>query len=72
MCFHWKSLQRQIRIQGSVALVDNKTADEYYTSRAYESRIGAWASKQSSTLESRDELLSSIEDFKKKKEMCFC
>ena len=66
MCFHWKSLLRQIRIVGSLNQVDDKTADEYYNSRAYESRIGAWASKQSNILKNRDELLSNIESFKKR------
>ena len=66
MCFHWKSLLRQIRIVGALKQVDDKTADEYYNTRAYESRIGAWASKQSSILKSRDELLDTFEDFKKK------
>ena len=66
MCFHWKSLLRQVRIVGTLKLVDDKTADDYYKTRAYESRIGAWASKQSSVLKSRDELLNSIENFKKK------
>ncbi len=66
MCFHWKSLLRQIRISGSVSLVLDKVADDYYNSRAYESRIGAWASKQSKELNSRDELIKSIEEYKKK------
>ena len=66
MCFHWKSLLRQIRIVGALKQVDDKTADEYYNTRAYESRIGAWASKQSSILKSRDELLNTLKDFKKK------
>ena len=66
MCFHWKSLLRQIRIVGSLRLVDDSTADEYYNTRAYESRIGAWASKQSSVLKSREELLSTLDNFKKK------
>ena len=66
MCFHWKSLLRQIRIVGTLKQVDSKTADVYYNSRAYESRIGAWASKQSSILKNRDELLNSINDYKKK------
>ncbi len=66
MCFHWKSLLRQIRIVGTLKLVDDKTADDYYNSRAYESRIGAWASKQSSILKNREELLDSLETFKKK------
>ena len=47
-------------------MVDNKTEDEYYSTRAYESRIGAWASKQSSILKNRKELLDSMESFKKK------
>ena len=66
MCFHWKSLLRQIRIVGTLKLVDVKTADDYYKTRAYESRIGAWASKQSSILKSRDELLDSLESYKNK------
>ena len=66
MCFHWKSLLRQIRIAGTLEQVDEKTADDYYNSRAYESRIGAWASKQSSVLDDRNQLIDSIEDYKKK------
>ena len=66
MCFHWKSLLRQIRIVGTLKLVDDKTADNYYNTRTYESRIGAWASKQSSVLKNRKELLDSLETFKKK------
>ena len=66
MCFHWKSLLRQIRIVGKLNQVDDKMADDYYSTRAYESRIGAWASKQSSILKSRDELLNNLENFKKK------
>ena len=66
MCFHWKSLLRQIRIVGKLNQVDDKTADDYYSTRAYESRIGAWASKQSSILKNKDELLNNLENFKKK------
>ena len=66
MCFHWKSLLRQVRIQGSVELVDSKTADDYYNSRAYESRIGAWASSQSEVMKHRDEFEEKIKEFKKK------
>ncbi len=62
MCFHWKSLLRQVRISGIVKRVSTKVADKYYNSRSYESRIGAWASKQSSVLDSRVDLLKSIED----------
>ena len=66
MCFHWKSLLRQVRISGIVQKVSDEAADEYYNSRGYNSRIGAWASKQSSILKNRDELLNSIENYKKK------
>ena len=66
MCFHWKSLLRQIRIYGNVVQVSDKEADEYYNSRAYGSRIGAWASNQSEVLESRKSLDDTIEKFKKK------
>ena len=66
MCFHWKSLLRQIRIVGKLNQVNDKIADDYYNTREYESRIGAWASKQSSILKSRDDLLISLEDYKKK------
>ncbi len=53
LCFHWKSLRRQIRIRGPVEQVSADEADEYYQSRPRGSRIGAWASKQSRPLESR-------------------
>jgi pyridoxamine 5'-phosphate oxidase len=66
MCFHWKSLLRQVRINGKVKLVQNTVADKYYNSRAYESRIGAWASNQSSVLNDRQELINSIDKFKEK------
>ena len=66
MCFHWKSILRQVRITGKLSNVIDEDADNYYNSRSYGSRIGAWASNQSSVLKSRDELLKSIEEFKKK------
>ena len=66
MCFHWKSLLRQVRVVGKINSVSSKDADEYYNSRAYGSRIGAWASKQSTILNQRDELTQSINTFKKK------
>tara|TARA_B100000029_G_scaffold90186_1_gene80014 strand:- start:1010 stop:1636 length:627 start_codon:yes stop_codon:yes gene_type:complete len=66
ICFHWKSLLRQIRITGKIFQVPNEEADEYYKTRSYGSRIGAWASKQSSILKSREALYDSIEIYKKK------
>jgi pyridoxamine 5'-phosphate oxidase len=66
MCFHWKSLLRQIRISGTITQVEDSVADQYYNSRGYDSRIGAWASKQSKELKNRDELSNSIKEFKQK------
>ena len=66
MCFHWKSLQRQIRIFGNINQVDDKEADSYFNSRPYESRIGAWASNQSKVLNKREDFLKKIEEFKSK------
>lgn len=53
LCFHWKSLRRQVRVRGPVIPVSAAEADAYYASRAFGSRIGAWASQQSRPLESR-------------------
>jgi len=66
MCFHWKSLLRQVRINGVIEPVEDKQADQYYNSRSYESRIGAWASKQSAVLNKRNELFEAISKFKEK------
>ncbi len=54
--FHWKSLRRQIRMRGLIEIEDGAQADDYYTSRPLGSRIGAWASRQSRPLESREAL----------------
>jgi len=66
MCFHWKSLLRQVRITGELSNVSDADADNYFYSRSFGSKIGAWASNQSSVLKSRDELQRSIEKIKKK------
>jgi pyridoxamine 5'-phosphate oxidase len=66
MCFHWKSLQRQVRISGTITQVSKEEADIYFNSRPYESRIGAWASDQSKAMGKREEFLKKIEEFKNK------
>tara|TARA_B100001029_G_scaffold148671_1_gene130003 strand:+ start:13 stop:645 length:633 start_codon:yes stop_codon:yes gene_type:complete len=66
MCFHWKSLRRQIRISGKVNVIEKKEADDYFNSRAYGSRIGAWASLQSQSMNSRKEFLDKIKYYEKK------
>jgi pyridoxamine 5'-phosphate oxidase len=53
LLFHWKSLRRQIRIEGPVTRVTDATADAYFATRARESQLGAWASDQSRPLDSR-------------------
>ena len=63
ICFHWKSLRRQVRVRGIVEKVSNEEADHYYQSRARGSRIGAWASKQSRPLESRFALEKAVAEY---------
>ena len=64
--FHWKSLLRQIRIEGKVFQVSDQEADEYYNTRPEQSRIGAWASNQSEELKERKDLENNIEFYKNK------
>ena len=66
MCFHWKSLLRQVRILGLASKVTDNEADEYFNSRKYGSKIGAWASEQSSVLEKREDLFKSIKKYQEK------
>ncbi len=54
LLFHWKSLRRQIRIEGPVKLADDAESDAYFASRGRDSQLGAWASDQSRPLDSRD------------------
>lgn len=58
---HWKSLRRQIRVRGPVVREDGTAADAYYASRALDSRLGAWASRQSSPLADRATLMHRLE-----------
>ncbi len=60
LCFHWKSLRRQIRIEGPVTTVSRDEADAYFSSRARDSQIGAWASQQSRPMSSKAELLKRV------------
>ncbi len=58
--FHWKSLRRQVRARGLVTREDGDQADAYYNSRPLKSRIGAWASRQSEPLASREVLMAEV------------
>ncbi len=64
--FHWKTQNRQIRIEGNANIVSNEVADSYFKTRPRNSQIGAWSSNQSDDLSSRDELIKSIKDFEMK------
>ena len=66
MCFHWKSLRRQVRIIGTVEKVTDREADDYYNTRPYKNKIGAWASSQSEVLSKREDFLKKIESYEKK------
>ena len=60
--FHWKTQNRQIRIEGNANIVSKEVADSYFKTRPRNSQIGAWSSNQSDDLSSRDELIKTIKD----------
>ena len=66
--FHWKTQNRQIRIEGQAKIVSSEIADSYFNSRPRGSQIGAWSSNQSAKLNARSELIENIKKFEKKYE----
>jgi pyridoxamine 5'-phosphate oxidase len=66
LCFYWKSQSRQIRVEGKAEKMPAPMVDVYFKTRHYLSRIGAWASRQSQPLESREELESRVAEYEKK------
>lgn len=62
LLFHWKSLRRQIRVEGAVGAVDDATADAYFASRSRDSQLGAWASDQSRPLPDRQVFMDRFEE----------
>lgn len=63
LCFHWKSLKRQVRVEGAIGPVNAAAADAYFASRHRSSQIGAWASQQSRELEGRFALEKRVAEF---------
>lgn len=66
MLFHWCELDRQIRISGTAERLSPELSDEYFRNRPRESQLGAWASQQSATVASRDELMKQLEEYAEK------
>lgn len=66
LMFHWKTLEKQIRIHGPVEQVSDAEADAYFNSRHRESRIGAWASQQSQPMDDPDDLRKREEEYRQK------
>lgn len=66
LLFHWKSLRRQVRLEGGVARVSNVEADAYFATRARDSQLGAWASDQSRPLANRSTFEARFEEMKRR------
>lgn len=64
LLFHWKSLRRQIRIEGPVSRVDDAESDAYFASRGRDSQLGAWASEQSRPLDARETFEARFEEMR--------
>ncbi|MEK7802320.1 MAG: pyridoxal 5'-phosphate synthase, partial [Pseudomonadota bacterium] len=64
--FHWKSLNRQVRVRGEISIVEKDEVDSYYASRPLENRISAWASIQSRPLLKREDLTTRVAEFENK------
>ena len=66
LLLHWKSLRRQVRVEGSVSRVSTDQSDAYFATRSRDSQLGAWASDQSAPLPSRDEFEKRYEEMREK------
>jgi pyridoxamine 5'-phosphate oxidase len=66
LLFHWKSLRRQVRVEGHVERVSDEQADAYFATRSRDSQLGAWASDQSRPLENRDRFEARYEEMKRR------
>ena len=66
LLFHWKSLRRQVRVEGQVSLVSDAESDAYFASRGRDSRLGAWASDQSRPLDSRETFTERVEAMRRR------
>jgi len=66
LLFHWKSLRRQVRVEGRVEPLSNAAADAYFATRGRDSQLGAWASDQSRPLDSREAFERRFEEMKAK------
>lgn len=65
MNFFWNEVERQVRVSGRIEKLSAEESDEYFNSRPYNSKIGAWSSPQSSVISSRDILNTNVEEFSK-------